>query len=431
MRPPPGEVVGDTAALPGYARRADTDQGARSRAGAKTTGRIALLNPAWITVAASLGLVGVGLTGISLASGLSGSGLTPLAVRQATFLALGVGVASVAAIFDYRRLSRHVHWLAIGTLGLLVFVLIPFIPESIVRPVNGARRWINLGVADFQPSELAKVVFVLLVGAWLRFRSTQRTWLGLMAPALMAVVPMGLILVEPDLGTAVLFMPALVAMLVAAGAKLAHLLTTCAIGVVFAASVAGTSLLLAQADQYPLLRPHQVERIQAMLDVYRGDERFVDGRGFQGRQARMLVGAGGVAGHDEERARALVHFSSLPERHNDMVYAVIANRFGVAGGVGVLTLYGLWIAGALWTAGRCKDAFGRIMVVGFAAFVFTQMSINIGMTIGLLPITGMTLPFVSYGGSSLLMAWLMVGLVMSVALRRPSKLWRESFEFGR
>lgn len=253
--------------------------------------------------------------------------------------------------------------------------------------------------------------------------------MGLIAPGLMAVVPMGLILVEPDLGTASLIMPALVAMLIAGGARLVHLISTGVIGLTFAAGVVIASVGFAQLDQYPLLRPHQVERIQAMVDVYRGDERFVDSRGFQGRQARMLIGAGGVDGHPEDRARAFVFFSSLPERHNDMIYAVLVNRFGLVGALSLIGLYAAWIAGALWTAASCKDPFGRVIVVGFVAIVGTQAFINIGMTQGLLPITGMTLPFVSYGGSSLLMAFVMVGLVMSVGLRRPGRLWRKSYEF--
>ncbi|MEM9083642.1 MAG: FtsW/RodA/SpoVE family cell cycle protein, partial [Planctomycetota bacterium] len=252
----------------------------------------------------------------------------------------------------------------------------------------------------------------------------------LIIPAFIAFVPMGLILVEPDLGTALLFMPSLLAMLVAAGAKLVHVIGTCALGGVFGLGIVAASLFFAQAEKYPLLRPHQVERIEAVIDSWQGDERFVDSRGFQGRQAKMLLGAGGFAGHDEERARALINFSSLPERHNDMIFAVVLNRFGFVGSAIMLALYAVWFVGALFTAGVSKDPFGRIIVVGFVGMLATQAMINIGMTLGLLPITGMTLPFVSYGGSSLLMNFVMVGLILSVGLRRPERLWRDSFEFG-
>ena len=219
-------------------------------------------------------------------------------------------------------------------------------------------------------------------------------------------------------------------MLIAAGAKIAHLLSTAAIAAAFAAAVVAASLALAQTGSYPLLRPHQVERIQAVADQFTGSEDLhKQDRGFQGYKARTLIGAGGPAGLPEQRARGLIEYSRLPEPHNDMIFAVIANRFGFVGAATVIALYLVWFTSAIAAAAVSKDPFARLVAVGIAAIVLAQATVNIGMTAGILPITGMTLPFVSYGGSSLVTAFAMTGLVLNVALRRPTHLWQPSFEF--
>ena len=400
---------------------------------AEATSPIAWLNPGWIVLAATLALCALGLYGIHLSGGLDGfSGrlsAKTLVTKQSIFMAMGLFVAAVAAFVHYRWISYYTWALGAAVVALLIFVLIPFVPDVLVTPRNGSRRWINLGFTDFQPSELAKVAFVLCIATWLRFTSTHRKLLGLIAPGLIAMVPMVLIVVEPDLGTSLLFMPTLFAMLVAAGAKLKHLFATGAIGAVFAVSVIAASLAFAKTDNYPLLRPHQVSRIQTVMESMQGDTTHIQGRGFQGYQARMLIGAGGLSGHPESKARALIQFSRVPEKHNDMIFPIIVNRFGLWGACLVIALYSTWVAAALLVAATCKDPFGRLMVVGFAAMLATQATINIGMTLGVLPITGMTLPFVSYGGSSLLTMFLTTGLILSVGLRKPEGMWRPSFEF--
>jgi cell division protein FtsW (lipid II flippase) len=403
--------------------------GVDRRARAVAPGRYALANAGWLVVGSALALSVIGIYTIDVSSGMGSGGPSRWAVRQAVFLVIGVAAAGAVAWPSYRRAIPLVWVFGLAVVGLLVFVLLPFVPEEIVRAKNGARRWINVGVTEFQPSELAKVAFVLVMASYLRYRRNHRSVRGLVGPSLIAFVPMGLILVEPDLGTATLFVPTLLAMLVAAGARLKHLVSAGVLAGVFAAVVVLLSLGLAEADRYPLLREHQVERIRAVIDQFRGDERFVQDRGFQGRQAMTLGGAGGVWGHGEEHSRALAHFSALPERHNDMIFAVLLNRFGFVGAAVTLGLYLVWVLGALLVAANCKDPFGRLVAVGIAAIVAAQMGVNVGMTLGLLPITGMTLPFVSYGGSSLVVVWMMVGLVVNVGIRRPAYLWQKSFEF--
>jgi cell division protein FtsW (lipid II flippase) len=228
---------------------------------------------------------------------------------------------------------------------------------------------------------------------------------------------MGLVLIEPDLGSAMLFLPTLFAMLIAAGAKLKHLILIVVLG------------LAAAPAMYPLLQPHQKARIHALYYQLRGDPRHVQDIGYQGDKAMTLVGAGQVSGVGRRKAADLVTYNHLPEEHNDMVFAVISCRWGAAGALLTWGLYGVLFLGGMLTAGQCKEPFGRLVAVGIVAILFAQMTINTGMTVGLMPITGMTLPFVSYGGSSLIAVWIMVGLLLSVALRRPQYLVRESFEF--
>ncbi len=395
------------------------------------TPHVSLLHSGWLTLAATLALSALGLYGIALAGSMGKATGEALAARQGVFMGVGLIVGVLCTVVHYRWAIRLVWPIALVVIGLLAVLVAPGVPDSIVTPRNGARRWIDLGPFDLQPSELAKIAYVLVTAWYLRHSRNHRTFFGLIPPALIALVPMGLIVIEPDLGTALLFVPAMVAMLVAAGAKFRHLLVACGVVAVVAVLVAAASLHFAEKGQYPLLKRHQVIRIQAVMDQFKGDTRHVQDRGFQGQAAMTLVGAGGIDGHSDAKSRALVAFSGLPERHNDMIFAVIVNRFGLLGAAGVMGLYLLWLLGAIGAAWTCKDAFGRLIVVGLATMTIVQALINMGETTGILPITGMTLPFISYGGSSVITGFIIVGLIFNVAMRRPPYLWRPSFEYDR
>ncbi len=424
------ESVGQASSLPSFSWQAGSlPHRGEGLVRLRVQGRLALLHAGWVVLAASIALVAVGVYCIDVASALRPEALAADGKKQLMFAVLGLVIGIICALPHYRWWLWLTWPLAALSVILLAVLIVPGVPASLVTPRNGARRWIDLGAFDLQPAEVAKVAYVLATASYLRYRQNHRTIMGLIPPAIIVLVPMVLIVVEPDLGSSLLFLPALVAMLVAAGAKLKHLVAASSIGVVMAGVVAAASLFFAARGEYPLLRKHQVDRIQAVLDMASGDDRFADDRGFQGRQAVTLVGAGGWAGHTDDRSRALIHFSKLPEARNDMIFAVFANRFGFVGVLGLLGLYSAWVLGALWAAGRCKDAFGRLVVVGFTAIIATQALINIGETTGVMPITGMTLPFVSYGGSSMLLGFMMVGIIFSISMRRPDHFWRRSFEF--
>jgi cell division protein FtsW (lipid II flippase) len=369
-----------------------------------------VFTPATASIIAAAALSLIGVAAISTTE-------PGLAARQGVFLLVGMGAAGIVAAPHYVWLRRLSYPLLAGTVILLLFVMIPFVPEGLVRPRNGARRWINLGLTDFQPSEIAKIAFVLALANWLRLKKNYRRLTGLFVPFILTFIPLGLILIEPDLGTSLLFLPTLFAMLIAAGAKLWHIALIVTLGLGSAPAM------------YPLLRDHQKDRIDAMIAQVTGDTRHDDDIGFQAARAQTLVAAGGIGGLGKDHARDLVVHNRLPEEHNDMIFAVVAARWGLAGGMLTILAYLVFIAGGLFTAAACRDAFGRLIVVGVVAICFAQMTINIGMTIGLLPITGMTLPFVSYGGSSLVATWMMAGLILNVGLRRPRYLEREPFAF--
>jgi rod shape determining protein RodA len=380
--------------------------------------RISLLHAGWISVFAALALSLIGVYSIDVAlRPESGFHLADRALRQLVFLGIGIFCGGVVALPHYRIFAR-LSWPAmIVSVGLLVFLLIPFVPEWLVKPENGARGWINLGVTKLQPAELAKIAYVLVVANYLRFRTSHRKFLGLIPIALISAVPLGLITLQPDLGTVLLFIPTLFGILAAAGARLRHLTI-----VVVAAALAAPAM-------YPLLKPHQKVRIQGLIKQVQGDREGAQDINYQSFTAQTLVGAGGWTGNGDAHTRALVHFNRLPERHNDMVFAVVAARFGLLGAIGVLLLYVAWILGALLTAANCKDAFGRLVCVGLAGFIAAQVVVNVGMNIGLVPIIGITLPFMSYGGSSLVTLWLTTGLIVNIAMRRPLPPFRPSFEY--
>ncbi len=365
------------------------------------------VNTAWLTVFASVALSLVGIYAIDIAERpFVDRSVSGTAIRQGVFLFVGLSAMALVLVPHY-RLFRYIAWPGYAAcIGLLIFLLIPFVPESIVTPRNGARGWINLGVADFQPAEVTKIAFVLTVAGYLRYRRQHRELKGLIAPGLIAAVPVGLITIQPDLGSASLFVPSLFAMLLASGARIRHLLLIVVVAT------------LAAPATWPILKPHQQRRFIAIFEQIRGSDEGAQDINFQSFTAQRLVGAGGVAGVNDAKARALIRSNRLPEAHNDMIFAVITLRFGLVGGTITLLLYMLWTVGALATAAACKDPFGRVLVVGMTLFVAVQAVINIGMTVGLLPIIGVTMPFVSYGGSSMLTSWLMTGLILNVGLRR-------------
>jgi cell division protein FtsW (lipid II flippase) len=391
------------------------------RSNEPVTKAIKVINYGWITIFASLLLTLVGVYAIDLGINVDRSMdkfLSSIAFKQLVFMVIGIVACGVIALPHYKLVTAFAWLLFFVCLGLLVFLLIPGVPKSIVDSRNGARSWINVGFTDFQPSEIMKIAFVLAVAQYMRFRSEHRRFKGLVVPGLIAAVPVGLITVQPDLGTASLFVPALFAMLIAAGARLRHLtlIVLCA--------------AMAAPIGYQFMKPHQKSRIDGLIKQYQGDTSTNFDINFQASRAQMIIGAGQGTGMNDDTTRAMVRYNALPERENDMVFAVVVARFGFVGGFVLLLLYAIWVTGALVVAASCREPMGRLIAVGIPAFIATQVVINVGMNIGVVPIIGITLPFLSAGGSSLITSWLMTGLIVNVALHRPKPPYRSSFEYA-
>lgn len=393
--------------------------------------RIFRPNVAWCALFAALALSGIGITAIA------GSSQPGSAVDQGRWLIIALSAMVVAAIPTPKTVSLAAGPLLIGSLGLLVLLIVPGLPDWLVYPRNGARCWINLYFMDFQPSEIVKILFVIALARHMRYRENYLTLTALLVPFTIMFVPVVLINMQPDLGTAILFVPALFVVLLMAGARMRHVWVLVGLGL--AALLVNLAVIAfdpphertagGAQGRLPgfvhLLEIYQERRIASML----WPELYKHNVGRQQAVAMNVAGAGQLTGYGFDDSATLARFSGLTFDHTDMIYAVVVNRWGLLGGLVVLGLYLLLTLSWLIVATKSKDPFARLATVGFVGILGSQAVINIGMTVGLLPIIGITLPFVSYGGSSLVASFIMVGLVLNFARRPRAMLARPSFEF--
>jgi len=313
--------------------------------------------------------------------------------KQLLWVAVGLSIMFFAMNYRYQRLYRLGKVALIGALVLLVLVLIPGIGVE----VNGARRWLP-GPVQFQPSELAKLCMVLFMARILtqyNDRITSFTRGVLPVLAILGVVFV-LILKEPDLGTALAIAGTVFVMLFAAGAKVWQMI---GLG----------------ASAFPLvgiaiwLEPYRLRRITSYLDPWSDTQ----GSGFQIIQSLYALGSGGLFGLGLGRSRQ--KFFYLPEQHTDFIYAILCEELGFIGGATVIILFFLFLWRGYKTAIYAPDLFGCLLAVGITTMVGLQALLNIAMVTGLTPITGISLPFISYGGSSLLFTMLGIGILLNIS----------------
>lgn len=362
----------------------------------------------WLMILAAIGLMVVGANAIARGDELFKLG--EFAPRQRIWATVSVLGLVCTAAWPYRNLK----WISypLYALSLVLLVAVFFTPAK-----NYSHRWIPLKVMDFQPSELAKLAFILGTARYLVWRESLRTWLGLVVPFLMMVVPMALILKEPDLGTSLLFGPVLFAMLFTAGARPRHLAIVAIMGVLC----------------LPVLWKHmsaeQKSRVVSLFRQKTGGE-AADDDSYHQHQSKRVLALGGVFGSQlAGMPVSNVEAYHLPESRTDFVFCLVGERWGLMGCVAVLMLYASLVGSGLLVAAQTREPYGRLIVVGVIALIGTQTVINTGMTVGLLPVTGMTLPMVSYGGSSLLFTCIALGLVINVALRPERDLIADPFRF--
>ena len=347
----------------------------------------------WVLIGSVLAICALGLAMIYSTTG----GASNVYWMQVYALGLGLIGMAIAASVDYRSLADKSHWLYLAMMLLLIAVL--FIGS--VR--GGSRRWIDLGVFNLQPSEFAKATLALMLAKMLgEERRPALTNTDLFIAAVLTAVPFLIIARQPDLGTAVTLLPILLVVAYVAGMPMKYIYT----GLVLA--------ILAAPIAYRFgLQDYQRERISTFLDPAQ-DPR---GAGYQQIQARITVGSGGVTGKGfMEGTQGQLRF--LPVAHNDFIFSVLAEEQGLVGVLVALGLYLIVLNRALDAARLAKDRLGAYLVLGVLSSFTFQVLYNITMSAGLAPVKGLTLPLMSYGGSSLIATLVGFGLILNVRMRR-------------
>jgi cell division protein FtsW len=353
-----------------------------------------------LLILVTLALVAFGLVMVysatSAAAAVGGKDPSYYLKRQGIYAALGIVLMMVAQRWDYRRLKALAPMLILGSLGLLVAVL------AIGPAINGARRWISLGPAVFQPSELAKLALAIWAAAYLSRRPAPQDLRELWRPVgALAAVFCVLLILEPDMGTAIALMVMLIGMLVVAGTPARTLVTAMTI-----AGALGTIAIW--------MEPYRRARFFAFLNPWHDAQ----GTGFQIVQAMIGMGSGGWFGVGLGQGIQKIFY--LPEAHTDMMLANIGEELGLVGVFVVIAAYALFAYAGLDIAMRCKDPFGKRLATGLTVLICGQAAINMLAVMGSAPLTGIPLPFLSYGGSSLVVLLAGVGILLNIAQRGSS-----------
>jgi cell division protein FtsW len=318
--------------------------------------------------------------------------------RQALYALVGLGALVILARVNFRSL-RHA-----GGPMLLVSFFFLLAVLAIGTAVNGARRWLPLGIIDFQPSELAKLALAFWVAAVLARRGAPRSLGELVRPiGLVVGAACALILLEPDLGTAIAVAIMVAAMLMVAGSPLRLLAAAGTVGV-FLVVVAIWA------------EPYRRERLLSFLDPWSDAQ----GDGFQIVQAMIALGSGGLFGVGLGESVAKSYY--LPEASTDMIFAIIGEELGLLGAAGLVGAFVLFGFAGFNVALRCRDPFGKTLAAGVTALVCGQAAVNLSAVMGLAPLTGIPLPFVSYGGSSLIVSLAAVGVLLNIAVNHAVQL---------
>jgi rod shape determining protein RodA len=319
--------------------------------------------------------------------------------RQLFFIVAGSTALLLTSVFDYRYLRAFAPVFYGLAVVLLVLVLTP-----LGEAHKGANRWINLGFFQAQPSELAKIAVIVAAAAFLAERKGEVRGLDVLATVGIVMVPAVLIYLEPDIGTMIVLVALGAALLLVAGAKLKHFLV---LGLVGAAGIA-------VGLQGGLLQDYQVERLTAFLDP----NPDVRSEGYNLTQSKIAIGSGGVRGTGLQGENTQTSLDFIPEQHTDFIFTAVGEQLGFLGSAALLGLFAFLIWRALRIAAMSRDLFGTLIASGIAAWWAFQIFINVGMTMGIMPITGLPLPFISYGGSSLIANFLAVGILLNIHMRR-------------
>jgi rod shape determining protein RodA len=323
--------------------------------------------------------------------------------KQGFFVVLGVVTMVVVAVIDYRRLesvANALYWLIVLAL-LGVF--------AVGSSAQGAARWFSVGPLQLQPSEFAVLALVLAIATYCARRDEEGlAWRDVFRLLIMAGIPIVLVLLQPDLGTAMIMVIVLLVMLAVAGLPI-RILIMLLIGVVFVAFV---------AIEGGLLHHYQIARLTTFLNPNaKSTNPYVQSAIYNTQQAKNAIGSGGLFGSGLGKG-AQTNLGYVPEQQTDFIFTAVGEQLGFVGSVGLLALLGVIAWRVLHAAVVARDIFGRLICSGLFAFIAFSVFQNAGMTMGIMPITGIPLPFVSYGGTAVLVFFAAVGLALSVGARR-------------
>jgi rod shape determining protein RodA len=364
-----------------------------------------------VLLLAAIGLVTLGILliysgSLSQFGRPTASNLSHPVVRQALFAVIGLALALLFARIDYRVLGSLSYVLYAASLAALAIVIVAG------EATHGSRRWIDIGGTPVQPSEIAKLVVVLTLAKYLwDHQETIGTLRVLLTSLAIAAVPAALVFAQPDLGSALIFAAIWLGMVTVAGARWKHLLW-----------LLGGALVAVPFAFIALVTDYQRERIALWLDP----ERDPLGAGFQAVQARIGIGSGGLWG------KGLTHGTQtqldyLRTQTTDYIFSVLGEEIGFAGALILFALFAVLLWRALRVAELSRDLFGRLVATGLVIFILLQTFINVAVNLGLMPVTGIPLPFVSQGGSSLITLFIGLGILQSILIRHRPLPFRDFY----
>ena len=353
----------------------------------------------WALFGAALLLAGIGLTAIySATMNLPGD---VSFMKQAIFVCAGIALLVIVSSVDYHTISEHIPWLYLGSLAVLIYTPLA------ARRIAGAKSWIDLGPVSVQPSEIIKMVVVVAMARYLSDLH-MKGYLSLnqiIKAGVICAIPMGLILLQPDMGTALSYLPIFGVGLLIRGVRPVVIVSTLLIVVL----VIPVSIFV--LSDY--LKPHQQERLLTFIDPSRDPQ----GQGFQVQQSKIAIGSGGLLGKGIFKG-SQNQLGFLPARHTDFIFSVVGEEMGFIGVLGTLGLLAFVLFRSLHNAQTARDSLGLFIIMGVAGVFFFHLIVNVAMVIGFFPVVGIPLPFLSYGGSSILTAFIGLGLIINVRRRR-------------
>jgi rod shape determining protein RodA len=319
--------------------------------------------------------------------------------KQIGFLAIGIVLMFLISLIDYHRLIDIVHWAyGIGILSLIAVALFG-------TKVLGGKRWISFHGMHFQPSEWIKLILIVAVARYFwGLAGKELTWAEIGKVAVMVFVPLVLVLKQPDLGTSLTYLPILICGLFLGGIRFKQ------VALILLALVLVGGIAWKSGKH---LKPYQQARINAFINPD-SDPR---GSGYQIRQSLIAVGAGGVWGKGANKGTQ-TQGDFLPIPYTDFIFAAFCEEHGFVGAVGVLLIYFLILMRLIQNAQTASDLPGSFIIMGIVAVIVFQIAVNVGMVVGLMPVTGIPLPLLSYGGSSVLFTFMALGIVMNIRMRR-------------